>query len=144
MVNALPTLTMLEKLTVADGKVVECGAGSGLWLYIMREFGIDAIGFDPKPCGPLVKKGSHLNLGAYSDRLLLIVWPPDGTDIQEWINIHGGRWFAFCGSSTRVLNFPTFKKGTVYYEDIARGVGRPNFFCMGEIDVRSGDQAKQK
>ena len=132
MILSLPTFTVLGAIGRQGRKVIECGAGSGLWLRIMEEYGLDAIGIDPIPRHSSVMLGSHRDLGQYSDRLLLAVWPPDGTDLKDWIKAHGGDWFAFCGSPGRVT-LPTFEKGTGYYEDLSYGVGRTVCFSMGQL-----------
>lgn len=99
MMLSLPTVPVLEKLS--GHKVVDCGAGAGLWVRIMREFDIDAIGIDPNPRSDYVLIGSHDCLVEYSDRLLLIVWPPDGTILQDWVDVWGGDWLAICGKTSR-------------------------------------------
>lgn len=80
---ALPTPELLDR--IKSRKVLELGSGTGLWVRIMREAGIDVIGIDPVPRGDGVIAGDHGDVVAWPDRdLLLIVWPPDGTDIGEW------------------------------------------------------------
>lgn len=99
MILALPPLEFLRDIRCE--KVVECGAGTGLWLRIMREAGIDCIGYDPRPRGPDVLTGDHRNLSAHVDRMLLVVWPPDQTDLSEWFGAWGGSRLAVCGSFGR-------------------------------------------
>lgn len=82
-------------------KVVECGAGDGKWLTYLNAHGIDAIGYDKEPRGPNVIEGDHSNLGKHSDRVLLIVWPPDRTKISEWQAAHDGEYLAVCGRFSR-------------------------------------------
>lgn len=100
-VLSLPTTEVIELL--ADYKIIDCGAGQGTWVDILQQHGIDAIGIDPKPSG-IVKLGSHLDLNQYTDRLLLIVWPPDGTDIGEWIKVWNGKHIAICGKFARFFS----------------------------------------
>lgn len=100
MILSLPDFAVLEAL--GGHRVIECGAGSGLWLSILRAQEIDAIGIDPKP-GPGVLRGDHRDLAQYRDRLLLIVWPPDGTDLNEWVDVWGGTHLAVCGQPGRFI-----------------------------------------
>lgn len=84
MILALPTCQMLDRLS--GRKVIDLGAGTGLWVRILSEHGIDAIGIDPIPRGEGVVRGNHRDVRALPDRdLLMIVWPPDGTDLAEWV-----------------------------------------------------------
>ncbi len=95
---SLPTPEIIQ--TLHSHSIIECGAGKGLWMSILRQFGTDIIGIDPIGEG-IVQRGSHLDLAQYSKRLLLIVWPPDGTDLSTWIDIWGGRDIAICGDFKR-------------------------------------------
>ena len=67
----------------------------------MMSIGMDAIGIDPNPKSPNVSTGSHEDLWRYQTRLLLIVWPPDGTSLQKWVDVWQGDWLAICGSWSR-------------------------------------------
>lgn len=96
MIYALPPLDFLQ--TASQWKWVECGAGTGLWLRIMREFGIDAVAYDIAPRGEGVVKGDHTNLSNHSERALLVVWPPDEVSVMHWIEAHGGAICAICGN----------------------------------------------
>lgn len=103
MLLSLPTFEVIDALR--GHKIVECGAGSGLWLRVLREAGFDVVGLDPAPNWTWAKDvvvGTHSHLGRYRDRLLLTVWPPDGVDLNEWVQAWGGRHFAFVGEAARV------------------------------------------
>ncbi len=95
---SLPDQRLIRLLR--EHKVIDCGAGSGLWLRVLHEDGIDAVGIDPAP-GPGVLMGTHLDLAQYRDRLLLAVWPRDGTDLDEWVSIWGGDMFVVIGAFSR-------------------------------------------
>lgn len=97
VILSLPSPGVIE--TLRRHRVVECGAGAGLWLHVLHAAGIDAIGYDPLPRGSGVMKGDHRRLADHADRLLLIVWPPDGTNTQEWVDAWGGEWLAVCGAN---------------------------------------------
>lgn len=100
MIKALPDWSVLRFLA-QHHRVIECGAGTGLWVRILREQGIDAIGIDPEPRGPDVIRADHTALGQWSDRLLLVVWPPDETDLSEWIAAWGGEVMMVTGQFER-------------------------------------------
>lgn len=99
MIYALPPM---EFLRIAHGwRWVECGAGTGLWIRIMQEDGIDVVGYDKVPRGENVRYGDHTHLADHSDRALLIVWPPDGADLPAWLACHNGTHVALCGDFGR-------------------------------------------
>ena len=98
---ALPTIEVVQRLQ--QHAVIECAAGSGLWMRILRECGVDVIGIDKNPRGTDVIQADHTSLRQYRDRLLLVVWPPDGTDLQEWVDSWGGEWLAVCGCDARFI-----------------------------------------
>lgn len=100
MIYALPPMDFLD---VARGrKWVECGAGTGLWLRIMTDDGIDIIGYDLYPRGPNVMQGDHRDLAKHGDRALLIVWPPNNNAAQEWADIYPGDTMAICAGVNRI------------------------------------------
>lgn len=71
--------------------VCEVGAGNGLWLEHLRKAGIKAIGYDTCPKGQSVLYGDHVEAAKkYKEMSLLIIWPPDGSAIQEWIRVWQG------------------------------------------------------
>lgn len=130
MILSLPTYEVLEAMR--HHRVIECGAGTGLWVRTMREYGLDAIGLDPVPGGPEVTKGTHEDLHQFSDRLLLTVWPPDATDLNEWVDVWGGKHFAFVGDSLRVIMPRGFKEQT--NSQLALGDKGYSTFHMGVIE----------
>ncbi len=96
---ALPSAHLVGLLT--QERIIECGAGEGGWAALLRAYGGDVIAIDPEPRGPGVIPGSHLDLGQYADRLLLVVWPPDGTDLREWVAAWGGERLCIVGGAHR-------------------------------------------
>lgn len=108
MIYALPTWDILQAMSRWNW--VECGAGTGLWLRIMREYGIDSVAYDIEPRGDGVIRGDHTNLAKHADRALLIVWPPDSARISDWIAAHGGTHVAICDDWGRFLKpVPNFQ-----------------------------------
>lgn len=68
--------------------IVEMGAGTGYWAYLLRQLKVDILAFDPYPpglkdnpyCDPRqwteVLHGDHNVLKDYPDRTLFLCWPP--------------------------------------------------------------------
>lgn len=67
-------------------EIVEIGAGDGTWARALRGLGHVVHAFDWSPRGAGVEQGDHL-AAAEHNGALLIVWPPDGTDVDEWIKL---------------------------------------------------------
>jgi hypothetical protein len=94
---AIPTEAALEVLA-RHAPLVECGAGTGYWLALLRSRGVDAIGYDhARPGrGNAYHRGAH---GAWTslerlksaaaarrhpDRALLLCWPPYDDDAASY------------------------------------------------------------
>lgn len=124
---AVPSWTVLEMLS--GHPIVECGAGDGTWMNMLKSCGADVIGYDPHPRGPDVLQGDHRALAGHSDRVLLIVWPPDTEDIGEWIKAWGGSMLAICGDFGRF----TAPEMTIYAQWPVYGSKGTSQFVFGQI-----------
>lgn len=94
-------IAIIKKWAPPSG-VCELGAGAGLWLEALRAHGIPAIGYDTAPRHPNVIRGDHIAAAQHSDMALLVVWPPDGHVIQEWISAWRGSTMMLCYNTSRV------------------------------------------
>lgn len=65
--------------------VCEIGARDGAWVEALNKAGVEAIGYDTLPGSQSVRLGDHINASVHNDKTLLIIWPPDGAVVQEWI-----------------------------------------------------------
>lgn len=119
-VLSLPPYDFLE--TASRYHWVEMGAGTGLWLRIMREYGIDVIGYDPVPGGPDVMQGDHRELAKHPDRACLIVWPPNRTQISDWLEFYEGNMVAVCAHPGRVV-WPELSDEWVLGDEWGKGQG---------------------
>lgn len=85
---AIPNVRAVETL-VALGPLVEIGAGTGYWAYLVTQAGGDVVAYDECPPGVRVKnrwcdavtwhpvhKGGADSSAAYPDRALFLCWPP--------------------------------------------------------------------
>jgi hypothetical protein len=94
---AIPTETALEVLA-QHAPLVECGAGTGYWLALLRSRGVDAIGCDharPGRANAFHRGGSgawasieRLKSAAaarrHPERALLLCWPPYDDDAASY------------------------------------------------------------
>lgn len=88
-VFALPTPAAVMAMQHLGGVVAEIGAGRGVWTATLRAYGVPAVGYDlePHPDAPIhVLKGDHRKAAKGDFDTMLAVWPPDGPEIQRWIN----------------------------------------------------------
>ena len=76
---AVPTRDAIEAIKARSVRVLELGAGSGYWAYLMAQVGIDVLAFDPFPpqqCWYPIHIPTPETPGEHSDRALLLCWPP--------------------------------------------------------------------
>lgn len=102
--------------------VCEVGAGEGLWVGALREEGVKAIGYDVSPRGASVLLGDHVAASAHADMSLLIVWPPDGCAVQDWISAWRGETIILCANRYRVSLGDCLSQYLI--EEAATAVGR--------------------
>ena len=85
---AIPTEAALSTLACC-APIVELGAGTGYWAYLLRRRGVDCLAFDAAPPDRLpnphhfgavtwtaVERGGIEVLRNHADRALLLCWPP--------------------------------------------------------------------
>jgi hypothetical protein len=88
---AMPPADLLHRLGRLPPPVIEIGAGDGMWLAVMRHDGIDCRGVDKAPQHTSVDKGDHVD-AAQDGATMLAVWPPNWTDLDEWVG--AAKWGA--------------------------------------------------
>src|SRR5262245_7904313 len=79
---AIPTDAALE-LLAKHAPLVECGAGTGYWLALLRARGVDAIGYDRgvrRPWTAIQRSDSVKAARRHPERTLLLCWPPYDDD----------------------------------------------------------------
>lgn len=93
------------------GPLVEMGAGTGYWAYRLRALGTDVVAFDQAPPDGArpnryhattptwteVVAGDHTILTRYSDRALLLCWPPLFSSLGELLTYYSGNTVAVIG-----------------------------------------------
>ena len=78
--------------------IVEIGAGSGYWAYLLRERGVDIIAYDVHPLDSHAKEnrwhtdhkpwtsvlqGAERSVKKHADRSLFLCWPPYSSDMAS-------------------------------------------------------------
>ena len=93
------------------GALVEIGAGTGYWAHRLRALGVDVVAFDQAPpegersnryhgsasSWTEVISGDHTVLSRFSDRALLLCWPPLYSSLGESPCYYGGTTVAVIG-----------------------------------------------
>jgi hypothetical protein len=94
---AIPTDTALDVVS-RYAPLVECGAGMGYWLALLRARGVDAIGYDRsrpgrknayhrsarRPWTEIERESSVKAARRHADRALLLCWPPYDDDAASF------------------------------------------------------------
>jgi hypothetical protein len=83
---AVPTDAALEMLA-KYAPLIECGAGTGYWLALLRARGVDAIGYDrsvQRPWTAIQRAVSAKAAGLHPERSLVLCWPPYDDDAASY------------------------------------------------------------
>jgi hypothetical protein len=95
--------------------LVELGAGTGYWTYLLTSIGADVIAFDHAPLDgmrpnryhPHVRPWAQVNdgdvsvLAQYSSRSLFMCWPPLYSGLWEALRFYKGLHIVYIGDSGR-------------------------------------------
>jgi hypothetical protein len=90
---AVPSDAALE-LLAKYAPLVECGAGTGYWLALLRARGVDAIGYDRRvrrPWTPIQRAASVKAARRHPERSLLLCWPPYDDDAASYETLRAYR-----------------------------------------------------
>jgi len=98
---AVPTYEAIEAIGRYATKVVDMGAGSGYWAWLMRQAGIDVVAIDEAPppfTWTKVAKANERVILDHPDRTLFLCWPPWGTDMAfNTLTLHRGDYVVYVG-----------------------------------------------
>ena len=90
---AIPTDAALDLLS-KYAPLVECGAGTGYWLALLRARGIDAIGFERRVRRPWTRIQREVSVKAarhHPGRSLVLCWPPYDDDAASYETLRAYR-----------------------------------------------------
>jgi hypothetical protein len=91
--------------------LVELGAGTGYWAYLLRVLGADVIAYDIAPIGGKRRNRYHIDvrpwaevlegdvnaLLKHADRSLFLCWPPRFSNVWESLQFYDGRFVLLIG-----------------------------------------------
>ncbi len=98
---AVPTEEAIRTVRAHGRDVVEIGAGSGYWAWLMRQAGIRVAAYDREPprftWTPVARGDERCVLQQCSETLFLC-WPPWGSDMAlNALTLHRGPYLAYVG-----------------------------------------------
>lgn len=91
----LAPIELIDEIASRSREVLELGAGDGAWARELRQNGVDVVALDPVTQADGVQAGSHEDVRDYPGRSILMVWPPDGTQVAAWCAGAQGAPFIF-------------------------------------------------
>jgi hypothetical protein len=106
----LPQPNLLEVIS-RDSPLVELGAGTGYWAYLLRLIGADVIAYDIAPPGGTRPNRYHPDvrpwaevldgdvnvLSNYAQRSLFLCWPPRFSNLWESLHFYKGEFVLYIG-----------------------------------------------
>jgi hypothetical protein len=98
---AVPTEEAIRAVVKYSTSVVEIGAGSGYWAWMMRQAGITVAAFDtgsPRFTWGTVAQGDERAVLFYPERTLFLCWPPWNSNMAcNALAWHQGEYLVFVG-----------------------------------------------
>ena len=110
----LPEPRLIEAIA-RHSPIVEIGAGTGYWAYLLRLSGADVIAYDAAPPGGTVTNRYHPDvrpwsqvvngdatvLAAHGSRSLFLCWPPRYSSLWESLRFYRGPFILHIGDRGR-------------------------------------------
>lgn len=98
---AVPTEQAVRTILKYSARVVEIGAGSGYWAWMMRQAGIKVVAFDANHA-PFtwteLAQGDERAALFYPDHALFLCWPPWNSDMAcNALTCHRGDYLVYAG-----------------------------------------------
>lgn len=102
---AIPNPEAIEAIREHAPRIVEIGAGTGYWAYLLNKAGCDIVAFDSYDgfCNHGywfdVRKGEGVQcLNGYHDRALMLCWPPYSNPMAyEYLSAYQGDTLVYIG-----------------------------------------------
>lgn len=98
---AIPTEEAIQALRELS-PLIEIGAGSGYWAWLLRQVGTKITAFDRNTSAPPhwseVLEGGAERIPEFPNHTLMLCWPPDRNPLaSECLNAYRGRYLVFIG-----------------------------------------------
>lgn len=119
--------------------ICEVGAGDGVWVIALRAAGIPTVGYDKNLTNDVVLLGDHVTASENHSNTLLIVWPPDGMEMQNWIKAWRGSTVILCADESRIHignSLDDFVKEKIFQGAIAGRKGNSTLVAYKRASVK--------
>src|ERR1700739_4802017 len=98
---AIPNQNAIEGI-IKFSPIVELGAGSGYWAWLLMQAGAEVIALDVEPLQPplwlIPKRGNAEQVSHYPDHALLLCWPPyESPMAYQALRAYKGRTIIYIG-----------------------------------------------
>ena len=104
---SVPNDAAIDAIARHADRVLEVGAGSGYWAWLLEQAGVDVLAVDASPPARTwhpVRPGSEAVAAAHPERALFLSWPPYGvpmalnalTAYRGELVIYAGEWLGGC------------------------------------------------
>ncbi|MBL7713935.1 MAG: hypothetical protein JNL01_00620 [Bdellovibrionales bacterium] len=95
-------IALIKSSVPRDSVIVEIGAGTGYWAWLLNQAGFNVQPYDQEPQQPPqwmpIFKGGPEVLARSPDATLFLCWPPlEGTMAEDAINHHQGKFLVYVG-----------------------------------------------
>lgn len=123
---AIPSCEALRALA-RRSPLVEIGAGTGYWAWLLRQMGADVVAYDIEPAIPQytsVEHGTAASATHHGNRTLFLCWPPANNPMAvDAVRAHaavGGRNLAFIGERDIASVGESCTGDDSFHEELAR------------------------
>jgi hypothetical protein len=133
---AVPTEQAIEVIRKHSSGVVEVGAGSGYWAWLMREAGLDVAAFDTDP-PPFtwgeINRGDERAARDHPEKALLLCWPPWATGMaSRALNAYGGEHVVYVGEWMGYNAEPNFFASLQWFFECIDTVEIPQWYMRDD------------
>ncbi len=133
---AVPTEQAIATIRRHADRVVEVGAGSGYWAWLMRQTGIDVAAYDVTPPAftwSRVEVGDTRVVDRDPRRALFLCWPPWQSPMAaDALRRHGGDCLIYVGEWLRGNADPSFFASLTASFDAVDGVSLPQWYARDD------------
>jgi hypothetical protein len=133
---AVPTDEAIATIRKHSAGVVEVGAGSGYWAWLMRQAGVDVAAFDLDPPSFTwgeVNRGDERAAHDHPDKTLLLCWPPWGTGVaSRALAAYGGEHVVYVGEWMGFNAEPNFFASLAWFFECIDSVEIPQWYMRDD------------
>ena len=135
---AVPTKKVINKITkfIGNDKVLEVGAGKGLWASLLDKEGVDIIATDDlswndKRFYIQVKKMDAIKaINKYDVNILMMIWPPNDPMAFNGLKKFEGNKLIYIGERDGCTGCDKFRKELIKNWKLVKTIDIPNWYGL--------------